>query len=257
MTGIYDIIRLYKNIAAVLNAMGVLSVPLSVMDGANGLSGWDSVSGSGSLNGISSVNGSNGVNGVGGLNGMSGLSISSGLNGLNGMSGSVGAIGRSGTNGLRGPDGLNGSNGLRKSNGANVLSGVNGLNGWNGFDSLNGKVGSVGTNSQSGYNGFGVIGSVGGYRLDSFPFNNLTEMRSGGFSALQNTSMKTIDQERIEQLHRITSNSQNVGGGSEIRVDMSGMRNIVNNRSDIDELIDRLSVQLCEAALSMGEGVHY
>lgn len=280
LTGISDIIRLYKNIAAVLNAADVLSVPLSVVGGANGLSGlgsvgtWGSVNG---LNGLNGVNGNDGAVGVMGCNGADGLSGLDGLNGLNGFNGFGGLNGKSGLSGLIGSiarvdvgsrRGLNGARGINGSRGfyskddlssaiGVVVSGGLGPDIVNVLSGLNGKCGSVCASGHSEADGFDLFNSFGGYRFDVFPFNNLTEMRSEGFSTLRNTSMKTIDQERMEQLHRISSNSQSIKNGSEIRVDMSGMRNIVNNRSDIDELIDRLSVQFCEAALSMGEGVHY
>ncbi len=43
---------------------------------------------------------------------------------------------------------------------------------------------------------------------------------------------------------------------SKINIDMSSMKNIVNSKSDMDELIDRLCGAISEAAFSMAEGVH-
>ncbi len=45
-------------------------------------------------------------------------------------------------------------------------------------------------------------------------------------------------------------------GSSKINIDMSSMKNIVNSKSDMDELIDRLCGAISEAAFSMAEGVH-
>lgn len=284
LTGISDIIRLYKNIAAVLNTMEVLSVPLSVMGGANWLSGSGSVNGLNGLNGANGVGGLNGKSGLVGARGRSGADGLSSFNVLNGLSAWGGLNGKSGLSGLSGlggligfgssvvtnvlsglarVNGLNGLNGVHSLNGLNGLNsnvgsvGTGGLSGLNGANGLNGLFGSVWGSGQREYNGFGFLGSVGGYGIDVLPIDNLTEMRSGGLSALMNTSSETINNARMEQLHRITSSAQSIGGGSEIRVDMSGMRNIVNSRSDMDELISRLSSQIGEVVSSMAEGVHY
>lgn len=67
----------------------------------------------------------------------------------------------------------------------------------------------------------------------------------------------TLGAERLTDIRGYAEQEGGGFGGGEVRVDMSGMRNIVNNQSDMDELIDRLCGAFTEAAFSMAEGVHY
>lgn len=81
---------------------------------------------------------------------------------------------------------------------------------------------------------------------------------SYGAESLDNSSSNSADYpERLRTIRGIAGRKY---GTAEVRVDMSGMQNIVSSKDDmnnIDELIDRLCGAFSEAAYSMAEGVHY
>lgn len=72
-----------------------------------------------------------------------------------------------------------------------------------------------------------------------------------------NVADEAVSSGRLSDIRGYAEHESGGFGGGEVHVDMSGMRNIVNNRSDMDELIDRLCGAFTEAAFSMAEGVHY
>lgn len=72
-----------------------------------------------------------------------------------------------------------------------------------------------------------------------------------------NVADEAVSSGRLSDIRGYAEHESGGFGGGEVHVDMSGMRNIVNNRNDMDELIDRLCGAFTEAAFSMAEGVHY
>lgn len=93
--------------------------------------------------------------------------------------------------------------------------------------------------------------SDNGLNSDVFQNSSITE------NHLQKAVLSPHKGEELRQAVKTASSSSVYNGGTEIRVDMSGMRNTVNSRTDLDELIDRLCTELSQAALSAAEGVHF
>ena len=98
-------------------------------------------------------------------------------------------------------------------------------------------------------------------RVDFFSDNGLNSDVFQNSSITENHLQKAVFSphkgEELRQAVKTASSSSVYNGGTEIRVDMSGMRNTVNSRTDLDELIDRLCTELSQAALSAAEGVHF
>ncbi len=98
-------------------------------------------------------------------------------------------------------------------------------------------------------------------RVDFFSDNGLSSDIFHNSLITENHLQKAVFSphrgEELRQAVKTASSSSVYNGGTEIRVDMSGMRNTVNSRTDLDELIDRLCTELSQAALSAAEGVHF
>lgn len=94
----------------------------------------------------------------------------------------------------------------------------------------------------------------------SSEFFQSTVQSTGG---LQRNVISSYSSHKGEELRQAVKSTQSANsssaynGGTEIRVDMSGMHNTVNSRADMDELIDRLCSELSQTALSVAEGVQF
>lgn len=247
---------------SVLGSLGVLGGlgNLGGLGSSDGAGGLDYLSGSGSLGGLS---------GSGGFNFASRLSDNDGF--FYTDFGGNSAVGEWGLNTVS--EKIRGGGTDFHINGGNILGFIPDNGGQLGMVLGKQFVGKEISEVMGLYRGasgkWGNTKNSGEYRGLLYPFGEVVPNgRSEDFDVWKGTehlrytdTLNVADEvgnvEWLSDIRGYAEHESGGFGGGEVHVDMSGMRNIVNNRNDMDELIDRLCGAFTEAAFSMAEGVHY